>query len=131
MNEIVPRAERVQTLLTEFGEGPVVMLNLLKFKDRAAGGEGTGAEAYRRYGDAVVRLVAEHGGRVVWIGQPTHVLIGDASQEWDAVALVEYPSVRAFVEMGLSREYQAIHKFREDGLARTVLIACRALPAGI
>ena len=68
------------------------------------------------------------GGKVLWSGQPESVLIGDSSDEWDAVALVQYPSPKALFEMGLTPEYQRIHKHREAGLESTVLIACAAAP---
>jgi uncharacterized protein (DUF1330 family) len=131
MAGIVPTPERIQALLADPDSGPVVMLNLLKFKVRADGEEGTGADAYRRYGEAVVRMVEERGGRVLWTGRSAHLLIGDETDRWDAVALVEYPSSRAFLEMGISREYQEIHAHREAGLERTVLIACRPLAGAI
>lgn len=108
-------------------QSPVVMLNLLKFKATADGASGTGADAYRRYGDAATKLVEARGGRVLWMGKPTHVLVGESSDEWDAVAIVQYPSPRAFIEMVTSAEYQQIHGHREAGLERTALIACRTL----
>ena len=102
------------------------MLNLLKFKAKAQGEEGTGAEAYGRYGSRVVKMIEAVGGKVLWSGRPESVLIGDSSDEWDAVALVQYPSPKALFEMGLTPDYQRIHKHREAGLERTVLIACAA-----
>jgi uncharacterized protein (DUF1330 family) len=106
--------------------GPVVMLNLLKFKPIAEGEEGSGAEAYARYGSAVVKLIEDRGGKVLWSGRPEAVLIGGENDEWDAVAIVEYPSARTLFDMAASVEYQEIHKHREAGLERTVLIACKS-----
>ena len=54
---------------------PVVMLNLLKFKEVADAG-GRGVASYNRYGDAVTRMVEERGGRVLWTGRVDQVLIG-------------------------------------------------------
>jgi uncharacterized protein (DUF1330 family) len=125
MSSIVPNPEQIQGLVGDPDHGPVVMLNLLKFKAKAEGEEGTGADAYQRYGDAVIKMVEARGGRVLWAGRATHVLIGDEADRWDAVALVQYPSPQAFLEMGMSAEYQKIHGHREAGLERTVLIACR------
>jgi uncharacterized protein (DUF1330 family) len=122
---IVPRSEQIQALVTDPDQGPVVMLNLLKFKERATGEEGTGADAYRRYGDAVIKMVEARGGRVLWSGRATHVLVGEEADKWDAIALVEYPSPAAFLDMAASAEYQKIHGHREAGLLSTVLIACR------
>ena len=125
MGTIVPRPDQIQALVSDPDQGPVVMLNLLKFKERAQGEEGTGADAYRRYGDAVVKMVEARGGRVLWSGRPTHVLVGDQADQWDAIALVQYPSPAAFLDMATSADYQKVHAHREAGLERTVLIACR------
>ncbi|HEV3355038.1 MAG TPA: DUF1330 domain-containing protein [Acidimicrobiales bacterium] len=117
---IVPTHEQLHGFLGLPDDGPVVMLNLLKFK---AGG---GSDEYGRYGDSAVRMVEERGGRVIWMGRAEHLLIGeDTEGDWDAVALVEYPSKKDFIEMTSSSSYQDAHKHREAGLERTVLLACR------
>ena len=123
MSNISPDQDEFRKLI-EKHEGPIVMINLLKFKAKAQGEEGTGAEAYGRYGSKVVKMIEALGGKVLWSGQPKSVLIGDSSDQWDAVALVQYPNPKAVLEMGLRPEYQEIHKHREAGLERTVLIAC-------
>ena len=114
---ITPNLDQFQALMASPDEGPVVMLNLLKFKE----GE---AESYMRYGDSALAMVAERGGRVVWSGQAQQVLIGDPAADWDVVVLVEYPSRAAFIEMVSSPEYLAAHADREAGLERTVVLAC-------
>jgi uncharacterized protein (DUF1330 family) len=66
-----------------------------KFKARAEGETGSSEEAYRRYGEAAVKMVEEQGGRVLWQGRADQILIGDPDQGWDSVVLVEYPSRKA------------------------------------
>jgi uncharacterized protein (DUF1330 family) len=111
-------------------DGPVVMLNLLKFKEVAADG-GSGAAAYNRYGGSVSRMVEERGGRLLWTGRVDQVLIGDdAANGWDAIALVQYPSRQAFLDMVTDDTYLQSHEHREGGLADTVLLACTPRPAG-
>jgi len=124
MSSIVPNPDQIQALVADPNQGPVVMLNLLKFKERATGEEGTGADAYGRYADSVIKMVEARGGRVLWSGRASHVLVGDEADRWDAVALVQYPSPQAFLSMATSAEMQKIHGHREAGLERTVLIAC-------
>jgi uncharacterized protein (DUF1330 family) len=105
-------------------ESPVVMLNLLKFKERADSGGGSGAAAYGRYSDDVVSMVEARGGKVLWYGKADQILIGDPTETWDAVALVQYPSRKAFIEMTSSADYEKAHEHRESALERTVIIAC-------
>ncbi len=127
MSAITPNGKAFQALAASKDEGPVVMLNLLKFKAKADSGDISGRESYNRYGRDVKPMVEKLGGRVIWHGRAEQLLIGDESQEWDAVALVEYPSRAAFIKMAMSQQMTEIHHNREAGLERTVLLACREL----
>ena len=121
---ISPNADQFRELAAADDTGPVVMLNLLKFKARADTGEGTGEEAYRSYGDAAVAMIEERGGRVIWAGRADQILIGDPVADWDQVLLVQYPSRAAFLDMVSQPAYQDAHQHRESGLERTVVVAC-------
>ncbi len=115
MPSISPAPEALQALASSPDSGPVVMLNLLKFKP------GGGSRAYSKYSDAFQAVLERHGGRFVYLGRGGEVLVGD--QSWDAVALVEYPSREVFLRVIGLPEYAAMAKFREDGLERTMLMA--------
>ncbi len=119
MSEIRPNVEQFQALAAaaKADTGRVVMLNLLKFR---AGG---GSKEYGSYGDTVRTMVEKQGGRLIYSGRCDQVLIGDDNNEWDAIAVVEYPSRAAFLEMVSQPEYERAHEHREAGLDRTVVIA--------
>jgi uncharacterized protein (DUF1330 family) len=56
------------------------------------------------------------------------VFIGDAADnDWDAVALISYPSRQAFIDMVSTPGYSEAHTHREDGLEDTVIIACKPM----
>src|SRR5207247_3118171 len=78
------------------------MLNLLRSRERAGAPDAgaSGVEAYRRYGEPMRRIVVERGGRFLWMGHVDSFVIGAGDDHFDAVALVEYPSRRVFVEIG-------------------------------
>jgi uncharacterized protein (DUF1330 family) len=124
MSGIRPNKEQFLALANAPDTGPVVMLNLLKFKAAGGPGGGSGASEYGKYSDVVITMVEAQGGRVLWMGKADQVLIGDESDEWDAVALVQYPSRKAFIDMVTTPDYEKAHEHRESGLERTVLIAC-------
>jgi uncharacterized protein (DUF1330 family) len=125
MSGIRPNKEQFLELAHAPDEGPVVMLNLLKFKAKASRGDVTGAAEYGKYSDSVIEMVEARGGKVLWMGRADQVLIGDTTaNEWDAVALVQYPSRQAFIDMVTTPEYEQAHEHRDSGLERTVLIAC-------
>lgn len=120
-NAVYPTSEQIASFFGANEDGPFVMLNLLKFKPKAAYADGsdaqlTGAEAYARYGEAVAKLLEKHGGRVRYSGPATSLMIGECDPLWDAVALAEYPSYAAFRAMATSAEYLAIERHRLAGL---------------
>ncbi len=112
-------------------DAPIVMLNLLRFRDRAdygdgSGGEISGREAYDRYSKAVMPLLFEVGGLPLWMGKARASVIAPDGESWDEVVLVHYPSRRAFLRMIKSPAYQAIFHHRTAALADSRLVETRA-----
>ena len=112
--------------------GPIVMLNLLRFRDQAGPVDGvqglTGREAYERYAAAVGSHLAAVGGRILSAGQCLEAVIGPDG-EWDMVALVEYPSRSAFLTMVGNVQYQAEAAWRTAALSDSRLVLCSAVTA--
>jgi uncharacterized protein (DUF1330 family) len=125
---ITPTPEQFKAFVHHEREGEVVMINLLHFATSGASGSSDGAGAYRQYGEAAVKMVEARGGRVLWMGRPEQVVIGDPVHDgWDLAVLVSYPSRQAFVDMVTNPKYQDVHKDRERGLDRSVLLACEPI----
>lgn len=112
---IKQNVEQFRQLAKNPHAGPVVMLNLLKFK-----AEG-GLDSYNRYTKEAGKFVEKIGGKVLYLGKAKELLFGEDT--WDVVMLVQYPSRKAFLQMANDPEYLKIHRFREDGLERAVLYA--------
>jgi uncharacterized protein (DUF1330 family) len=129
-----PTAEQLQALAAGSDEGPIVMLNLLRFKERADGvfaDEGiSGREAYERYMADAAGHLDRVGGRLLVGVECAETVIG-ADGEWDVCALVEYPSRAAFLEMIGDESYQQAHPKRSAALADSRLIACSKLDAAL
>jgi uncharacterized protein (DUF1330 family) len=107
------------------------MVNLLKFKDKASYADGSepelsGRDAYLRYGAGVQACVAAVGGKARFSGMVTDLMLGEVEELWDMVAIVEYPSRAAMLQMVQSLEYQAITKHRDAGLAGQLNIRTKA-----
>ena len=122
VNQVTPPMAQALAFFGGDEDGPFVMVNLLKFKPYAQYADGTdshltGAEAYGRYGDEVRKLVEGLGGKVRYSGAVTGLLLGEVEELWDAVALAEYPSLTAFLEMATSPAMHAIEHHRKAGLA--------------
>ena len=58
----------VEGLRDSKGQGPVTMINLIKYRDVSLDGNSTGREAYARYAKPVQALVENRGGKVLWAG---------------------------------------------------------------
>ena len=105
--------------------GPVHMLNLLKFREKAAyddGTDATGAEAYRAYARESGPIFKRLGGRQVWAGKPELMLIGPESEAWDLAFIAEYPSTDAFVAMLRDPDYREAVRHRQAAVADSRLI---------
>ena len=102
---------------------PVVMVNILKFKDKSGNGEETGKQAYNRYAKNVTPLMANVGAKLIWGGYVKHTLIGDLSTQPDRFLIVYYPSKEAFIEMTTSEAYKKISHDREIALEYGGLLA--------
>ena len=130
-----PTREQIQRLASgDLDQGPIVMLNLLRFRDRAEvvdGQEGlSGREAYERYAAAAAGHLSAVGGRILNAGACVEAVIGP-DLEWDMVVLVEYPSRRAFLTMVGNPDYQAQTAWRTAALADSRLVLCTGvLPPG-
>ena len=99
-------------------EGPVLMLNMLRFKKNG------GREKYLEYGKAIAPLLANAGGKPVNRWDARLSLIGD--EDWDAILVVEYPSREAFLGMVQSEEYQPVKQLRNAALEDSRLVCMQA-----
>ncbi len=118
-------------------EGPVTMLNLVKYRDQSSDGDGTGREAYTRYTSVAQRLVESRGGKLLWAGVMGEAALneGDADVDWDWGLLVYYPNRAAFIDMVTSPEYLAANEHRRSGVAKHMILSSKtllleALPGG-
>lgn len=133
VNAVFPSPDQFHTFFGAPEDGPFVMVNLLKFREKAVYEDGSepelsGREAYNRYGVEVAKLVAGLGGRIRYSGSVTGLMIGEVEELWDAVALAEYPSLAAFQRMALSPEMHAIEHHRKAGLAGQLNIRTKPAP---
>jgi uncharacterized protein (DUF1330 family) len=121
---VTPTAAQLANLAEAPDDGPVVMLNLLRYRDQAADGSGrSGREAYQAYGELVAPMVLDLGGSFVVHAVAEQTVIGPPGEAWDEMVLVEYPSRAAFLAMVQSPAYLEAHAHREAALADSRLVA--------
>ena len=129
MPSIEPTAAQFQRLRQDATQpGPIVMINLLRYREQAdypAGFDATpcsGREAYLRYSAVALHKVAEVGGKLVWMGSVKGAVIAPEGEEWDDAVLVYYPSRQAFLDMLSQPDYRAAAVHRSAALADSRLL---------
>src|SRR3981081_3830195 len=77
----------------------VVMVNLMRFRERSLDGDGSGWDAYLRYSALTVPMIKARGGTLLWTGDATAIALGaQHGSPWDYLALVYSPDVAAFID---------------------------------
>lgn len=113
----------LERFFSEDNGEPVVMLNPLRFRPDG------GRERYLEYLNMAGPLVARYGAEIVYAGDGETPLAAEPGQAWDAVALVRYPTRRAFAEMITDPDYQLADPIRMSALTEAVLQPIRTLSA--
>jgi uncharacterized protein (DUF1330 family) len=131
-----PSKEQIAEIAAVAGtaaDGPLVMLNLNRYRPRAAyaaeppgGGsrDVSGHEAYQRYGTTALKVLARVGGEIVWSTRATMTVVGDWSDLCDEILAVRYPSAKAFLALTADPELEAALPHREAALERAAIIRC-------
>lgn len=115
MNDhIDPSHEQLRAVATDERDGPVVMLNLNRYRDH---------DEYLAYGEVALRAVAEVGGRILWTAPVEQVVAGCEHDAYDEVIAVWYPSRSAFLGLMEVDGYLAATAHRQAAMEQAVLLA--------
>lgn len=117
---------------------PIDLLNLLRFRDRAAyrpghehaGKDWTGREAYAEYGRASRAVFARVGGSIVWRGRMEAMVIGPDDKRWDLAFIARYPNAAAFLAMVTDPGYRLAVVNRQAAVLTSRLIRFAPLEQG-
>jgi len=132
-HHVDPSKERYQMFRDLPRTGPIHMLNLVRFRDKAVypdGREATGREAYAAYGRESGPVFKRLGGKIAWRGNFQFTLIGPEDERWDEVFIAEYPSADAFIEMLRDPVYREAVKHRQAAVDDSRLIRLTPAEAG-
>ena len=133
-----PLAGNVHHLLERELTGPVVMLNLLRFRDVAdytaspeldPGYPVSGREAYARYVDHTVPFLEASGGSILFEGDGGHVFIGPPEERWDLAMLIQQASIDDFFAFADNDDYLAGVGHRTAALLDSRLLPLVEQPA--
>ena len=121
-NAVTPTAEQIEGFIAPDTAGPIFMVNLLKFKERAEYEDGretplSGREAYALYAAEVATVITQVGGKLIFGANVERLMLGEVEELWDQVAIAMYPTRTAMFEMIQLPEYAEISVHRTAGLA--------------
>jgi len=120
-NKLRPNAKQMAGFLIGDTKTTIHMVNLLKFKNKAKYKDGrqtylTGQEAYQIYAKEVQEHLRRVGGRILFSGDVSRLVLGEVEELWDMVAIAEYPSKKAMRSMVMNKDYQKSEEHRNAGL---------------
>lgn len=107
-------------------DGPVWMVNLMKYRDVAEYADGrestiSGQEADDIY--SPIDTLTEIGAAPVFFGDVEQQLLGDAPT-WDRIGVVKYPTRKSFIDMQSRPKFQESHQHKEAGMEQTIVMGC-------
>ena len=128
INATTKTDQQMEALLKADNGGPVCMVNLMKFREKAEYEDGretdlSGIEAYQIYGAVTGSLIKELGGEVVFTSVFNGMVVGEVEELWDVMAIAKYPTLQSFIDMVASPEYLKAYHHRLAGLKGQLNIA--------
>jgi hypothetical protein len=107
-------------------DGPIWMVNLMHYRDRADYGDGddrgrSGREADDAY--APLDVLMSIGAQVVFVADVEAQLLGDEPR-WDRVGIVRYATRRSFIEMQSRDDFRDRHVHKAAGMDTTIVMGC-------
>lgn len=121
-NKLRPNVTSMAGFLIGDSKSTIRMVNLLKFKKKASYEDGretdlTGKEAYKIYAKEVSTVhLPKVGGKIIFSGEVSRLLIGEVEDLWDMVAIAQYPNKKAMLKMISDKDYIESEKHRSAGL---------------
>ena len=107
-------------------DGPVWMVNLMKYKEVTEYADGRKSAVSGREADdiyAPVDVLSDIGAQIVFVADVDQQLLGD-SPIWDRVAVVKYPTRRSFIEMQTRPDFKDKHAHKDAGMDFTIVSGC-------
>ncbi|MHA3976240.1 hypothetical protein ACW9UR_01030 [Halovulum sp. GXIMD14794] len=137
MSHLAPTQAAAVATLARAIPGPVVMLNLLRFRETADYAETpelapehpiSGAQAFDRYIEHTLPHLRASGGELLFLGSGGPWLIGPEGEHWDAAMLVRQASVAAFLAHARNEALMAGAGHRTAALLDARLLPLDQLP---
>lgn len=118
---LIPNDAQLRTLQTMPHDGPVLVLSLNRYRDRAAdpmtGMERSGREVFQPYFRQTLSTFSRLDARILWMGHSRGVVAGTLDMPaWHDIMAVAYPSADAVSRMIQHPGVQSKARYRIAGL---------------
>ena len=114
---ILPSQESLVKFLKSDHQGPIDMVNVLRFKHN-------GRSEYEKYAKAISGFMKDFQMEPIYSGDVFSTLLGD-DDFFHHVIIMRYPSKEKFIEFSTSEKWKAIEHHRTEGLESQWLLASK------
>lgn len=104
---------------------PLVMINILRFRDETPAGNESGLAAYKRYSKNTKPFLEKVGGKMIWFGYIDNIVVGDVRNKPHVVSLIKYPSIDNYLQLVNNPDFRAIAETRGIALEYGGLLAAQ------
>ena len=113
---LTPDLAYCEKIRSEAGEGPIITLNLLRFRS------GGGREKFDDYARLSGPLLEKARAQILFLGNAGPLVAGQpGDEEWDLVAVVRFANIERFLAMIADPTYQIEgRRLREESLERVI-----------
>ena len=121
-------AKRLATTAPE-DDGPVWMVNLMKYREKADYGDGTeSGKSGREADDEYTPLgpLKAIGAEIVFAADVETQLFG-SGPKWDRIGIVKYPTRRSFIEMQSRADFREKHVHKDAGMEHTIVMGTQPM----
>ncbi|HEX3542798.1 MAG TPA: hypothetical protein VHT75_20385 [Acidimicrobiales bacterium] len=135
-----PNDENVRRLIARNVQGPVSMLNMLRFREVASYSSFpelapdepiSGSKAYELYMRHTLPFLLATGGAVEFVGKGGYYFVGPADERWDLVLIVRQNSVADFFSFASNIDYLKGVGHRTAALADSRLLPLVSQPVPV
>ena len=114
---ILPSKDSLIKFLKSDHQGPVDMVNVLRFKPSRR-------SEYEKYAKAIFGFMKDFGMEVIYSGDVFSTILGD-DEFFHHIVIMRYPSKEKFIEFSSSEKWKAIEHHRTEGLESQWLLASK------
>ncbi len=115
MTGLQPNAEAIEHLTADPSEGRYATVLLISYRSD---------DRYTAWLDAVMPRLEAVGARIVWAGNDANPVIGEPDHHWDTIAVIEYPSLDAFLELVQDPGWSEVDDLRVAAMDANEVYAC-------